>query len=146
MTAYWIHDTPGKPCVSNKIWMGLTDRWDLDEWKRCLWEGGNGILVLEKSRIWVLGGSIVLVLDGSEDALPEVRRHRCGSYWEDVTLVRDTGRVSRGLRDVLSLSHLQWLLHSPLSWLQTFGNEINICLYWLYFETFIHICTSLGWE
>lgn len=60
--------------------MGLTDWWDLDGWKRCLWEGGNGILVLQKSRIWVLGGSIVLVLDGSEDALPEVRRHRCGSY------------------------------------------------------------------
>lgn len=80
MTAYWVHDTPGKLCGGNEIWMGLADRWDLDGQKRVLVGRRRGTLGLEKSRIWVVGGSTVLVLDGSEDGRLEVGLHGSGGY------------------------------------------------------------------
>lgn len=60
--------------------MGLTDRWDLDRQKRVPVGRRRGTLGLEKSRIWVVGGSTLLVLDGSEDGRPGVRLHGSGGY------------------------------------------------------------------
>lgn len=60
--------------------MGLAGKWDLDGQKRVPVGGRRDTLGLEKSRIWVVGGNKVLVLDGSEDGRPEVRLHGSGGY------------------------------------------------------------------
>lgn len=108
MTIYWVHDTPGKLYGGNEIWMGLADRWDLDGQKRVPVGGRRGTLGLEKSRIWVVGGSTELVLDGSKDGRPEVRLHGSGGYWEDTTLVRYTGKASQ----------------EPMGWCAVFATSI----------------------
>lgn len=141
-----VRDTPGELCGDDEIWVARIDRWDL--------VGCKGYLGKEERTSWVrdepdLG-------DGREHSVSvgwQRRRPAWGqaagsdSSSEDVPLIGDTGTASWGPRGSMccpgpihSCCSIFLLLASG------FGSEIDSFLYWLYLDTFIHICTPLKWE